>query len=458
MLSTVLIFLLTLCVLVTVHEYGHYRVAVACGVRVLRFSVGFGQPLLRWRSRHPHPGQDTEFVVSALPLGGYIRLLDERHGPVEPAQQHQAFNRQSLKVKSAIVLAGPLANLLLALVLYAGLNWAGAWLPLARLGSPVPGSLAERAGFQAGDLVLRMAETEAEWAPVRSYEEFRWRLAQAALRRVPVVRLELQRPQGQVLERELSLGGLSEPQGDARMFRDIGWLAPWSRPVIARLVAGEAGQRAGLQVGDVVLQVDGWSVSDSQQLRELIRAGVQAGQGREQLWRLRRGGSELELAVRPQVQHEEGQTIGRLGLYIGEAPQMAWVRYGPFEGLSAALEKTMDVAGLSLRIMGQMVLGQASVQQLSGPVTMADYAGRSLQAGWAAYLAFLALVSVSLGVFNLIPLPVLDGGHLLYYLCQYLTGRRLSELWLERLQRAGVALLMALMALALFNDFSRIWT
>lgn len=428
--------------------------AIACGVKVLQFSVGFGRPVFRWQ---PKP-QGTEFVIGLLPFGGFVRMLDEREAPVSPELRSFAFNRKPLRSRALIVAAGPAANLLLAFLIYAWVNWSGVQLARPIVAGPVADSLADKAGIRSGDLISQYGFIGHPLQSVSSFEDLRWVLTKGAIEREDI-RLMVTDPNDRLgNEREVTLPlhliDVQEP-GD-EMFQAIGITGPYTAATIGEVLPGGVADQSGLRSGDIVLQIGVIPVFDGKQLRDLIRDSVDRDKSTSQLWQIDRQGQPLTMSVKPQAVQEGDRWIGKIGAYVGSRPQFDWVSHGFPESVWMGMNKTWDVSVLTIKMLGKMIIGEASLRNLSGPITIADYAGKSASAGMTHYLMFLALISVSLGVLNLLPLPLLDGGHLLYYLWEGLTGKELSELVMQWFQRFGVVLLISMMTVAVFNDLTRL--
>jgi regulator of sigma E protease len=463
---TLLAFLFALTLLIAVHEYGHYRMAVAFKVPVLVFSIGFGKTIYRWRPKNPRAGQNTEFVIGMWPLGGFIQMLDSREADVAPSLLPLAFDQRSVKVRAAIVAAGPLANLLLAGVLFSCLAWWGQPQALPILASPTPGSWAAQAGLTGGERVLAVELANQSTQEISHFPKLLSLTAESELNNRPMVwtlrrsdtlkNFELEIPSPESLKRP----NLDESGTGMGFWTALGFRGPLSPPVIGRLEEDGAAKLAGLQPGDRVLRVDGRPVVDAQQLRDWIRAEPTSFNA-AQSWEVNRNGQTITLTVQPKLSVSQGSgqaaATRRIGAVVGAAPETEWVQLGLAEGLVQGFGRVVQIGQMTVNLIGQMLTGNASSKHLSGPLTIAEQAGQSAQLGWAPYLTYLALISVSLGLLNLLPLPMLDGGHLMYYLWESLTGKPVSVAWQRGLQKVGLALLIFIMSLAFFNDLTRLF-
>jgi regulator of sigma E protease len=453
-LIKLLAFIAALGVLIVIHELGHFAVARLCGVKVLRFSVGFGRTL--W-SRVIGPDQ-TEWAIAALPLGGYVKMLDEREGEVAEAEVHRAFNRQSVWKRFAIVSAGPAANFVLAVVLYWLLFMGGVQEAKPILSAPPAGTTAATAGLQRGD-VIRAVDEDA----VTTWQDTRWRILQSAMERRPV-RLEILNSRNELSWHKLDLSDfpVDKLEGDPLSRIGLQLFRPDVPPVIGKLAENDVAQKAGLLPGDRVLSADGHPIA----VWEEVVAAVRARPGQNMTLEIDRAGKTLFVSLVPQAMEAGGGTDRRTGR-IGAAPEisenamrdlMTLARYDAVTSLRMAVTRTWDTAVFTLRMIGKMITGDVSLRNLSGPITIADYAGQSAQLGLAPYLSFLALISISLGVLNLLPIPLLDGGHLMYYMVEILKGSPVSERMISMGQRVGLTLLLFLMAFAFYNDINRVLT
>jgi len=443
-------FLVVLGILVVFHELGHYTVARWCKVKVLRFSIGFGR--IVW-SRRIGPDR-TEWAVSAIPLGGYVKMLDEREGEVAEADLPRAFNRQRVSKRFIIVAAGPVANFLLAIFLYWLIFMHGAPGMKPVIGAITPGSAAAQAQFASGETITKIGRDS-----VATWQDARWMLLKYAVDHATVP-LEVQNADNEIRTRSLDTSSLKTEDLDGDFLKALGFarLQPPLPPVVEKVIAGGPAERAGLRAGDEIVAIDKKPVTRWDE----VVAEISASAGRERVLEVRRGSEMLSMAVTPDAVVDNAARIGR----IGAAPRvdklalqkyMVEVRYSPLVSFGKALERTWDTSAFSLRMLAKMATGQVSLKNLSGPITIADYAGQSAQIGWISYLVFIALISISLGVLNLLPIPLLDGGHLMYYIIEITKGSPVSAKTMEMGQQVGMGILFVLMAFALYNDITRLF-
>ena len=460
LLHTLIAFIVALGVLIAFHEFGHYLVARLCGVKVLRYCLGFGSPILsrRW-------GRDqTEWAIAAFPLGGYVKLLGQDPDEVvPPAEAHRSFLAQSVGKRMAIIAAGPLANFLLAIGLYSGLNLYGVEEPVARLAAPAAGTPAARAQLRAGDIVV-----SADGSPVRAWADLSWHLLQAAHERRSV-KLEVTRggagagsgTEGQpgsaragteLVLAALDLSAMTEAELEGDAITKLGFRPFRPSPKVTTIEAGSPAEKSGMAAGDVLRKVDGKAIGGGDDFVRAMRANPE----RELTLELDRAGAAITVKITPVRVEKEGQSFGRIGAGIDDRPVLTMVRYGAGEALVKELRYTWEMSIFSLKMLGRMVTGDVSWRNLSGPVTIADYAGKTARLGAVYYLNFIALVSISLGVLNLLPIPVLDGGYLLYYSLEAIRNKPVPASWMEWGTKFGVFIVVIAMSLALFNDISRL--
>ncbi|MBL1294566.1 MAG: RIP metalloprotease RseP [Thiotrichales bacterium] len=448
-LQYILWFVVAIAILVTVHEFGHYWVAKKLGVKVLRFSIGFGRPLYSWR-RGP---DNIEYVIAAIPLGGYVKMLDEGEGEVDPAEQHRAFNRQSLKTRFAVVSAGPMANFLFAIFAYALMFIVGIPAVKPVIGDIVEDSIAGHAGLSAGSTIVSIAGERTE-----SWQQVNAELLDHLFDSIP---LEIVAEDANQVHStyELPLLGFAAElkRGDLLTQLGIKPFRPSIPATIDQVLEGGAAELAGLQKGDTVIAADGQPIADWLSWVDVVSSSP----GETMLIEVLRSEQSLSLELTPKETERNGAVVGFIGasVFVPEGlmqEHRTIIQYSPFESLWHGVEKTWSISALTIKFLFNMIIGNASVDNLSSPISIAQYAGQSASAGWLPFVSFLAVVSISLGVLNLLPVPMLDGGHLFYYLLEMVTGKPPSERVQAVGQQAGIILIIMLMSVALYNDISHI--
>ena len=450
MLIFIAAFLVAIGILVAVHEFGHYWVAKKLGFKVLRFSIGFGKPLL---TRIGKDADRTEYCISAIPLGGYVKLLDEREGDVEPGELHRSFTRRPIAQRVAVLLAGPAMNLIFASLLYAVLAMAGTEIVKPVVGQVRLDSPAAAAGLRSGDEIVQVGGYKVEDTEDLQIDLLRQVSADAT------VPMRVRRG-GDELAVTLHVADdtrtLTEP---GKLLPGLGFdLATWRADTVVQSVPpGSAGERAGLKPGDKLVAVDGRPIMNSSD----FIAAVTGAPGGVLSVEVLRGGERQTLSTPVPKIVEDGRAIGRLGITLAEG-QRSWPpglveiqRSGPIQALGVGVKKMWEMSSLTVQMLWRMVTGQVSPKNISGVVSIAEFAGISAYLGLTAYMAFLAIISVSLGVLNLMPVPLLDGGQVVYQLVEAVKGSPLSERAQSFGQQVGIALLVVLMSLAFYNDISR---
>lgn len=448
LLLTVFYLVLALSLLIAVHELGHFLVARWSGVKVLRFSIGFGKPL--WQRRY---GVDqTEYSIASIPLGGYVKMLDEREGEVAEAELHRAFNRQSLAKRSAIVLAGPLFNFIFAVFAYWLMFIVGVSGTKALLGEIEPGTIAYESGLRGGEQIVAVDGKETPtWQSVLEVVMPKMMLNESV--RVTVV------DAGLAQDKQLHFSGIAADSKPRELFERLGLKAyePPVDPVVGEVLSASVAEQAGLQAGDRVVSAAGSTVKTWRELVDIVSA--HPDQWLELV--IVRDGREQMLRLRPQAEEGADGTVGRIGALNRVEPELyaqiqATQQYPVLPAFSAALDRTWEMSTLTLKMLGEMIMGRASVENLSGPIGIAQYAKQSAADGFSQFLKFLGIISVSLGVLNLLPIPVLDGGHLLYYMIEAVRGKPVSEQFEAIGQRIGLAVILTLMMVAIYNDLARL--
>jgi regulator of sigma E protease len=450
LLHTVFFFIVALAILIAFHEYGHFWAARRLGVKVLRFSLGFGKTL--WR--HQKSPADTEFVVAALPLGGYVKMVDEREGEVAPADLPYAFNRQPLMSRVAIVAAGPIFNFILAILIYWAVFMMGETGIRPVLGPVAQGTLAAQAGFREGDEIVAVGDDETPTWSIAIGE-----VVERAMDEQPIiVRVKAADGDSRLLTLNIPKEASQDPEA---LYKNLGFrpFEPEIAPVVERLEPGSAAEAAGIQPGDRIVSADGTKMDSWRQWVEYVRARPETPIRVV----LDRSGVNIDAEVRPRAVDSPEGKIGRIGATVRIPEAMAdgmrvTYRLGPWPALAAAVEKTTEYSAMTLKMVGRMLVGRAAVENLSGPISIAQYAGQSASMGLGQFLKFLAIVSISLGVLNLLPIPVLDGGHLMFYLVEGIKGSPVSERTQARCQQIGIFILLSLMSLAFVLDLERLFS
>ncbi len=450
-------YLVTVAILITAHEWGHYRVAAACGIRIYRFSIGFG-PVL-WRRPFGQPG--CEFAISAIPLGGYVMMLEKPDVDTAPEDAPRALSNRPLWQRAAVILAGPLANLVLGVLFYAAAQTVGVRELVPAFSQPPAGSMLAAAGAQSGYRVVAVTEDPLDgdvaprWRDVHSPEDFAEGIAVAMMDQKPL-NLRI-RPHGAQSTRDIALplDTLGKSELDLDAATRIGLTQPYAPAVINEVVPGGAAAKAGVQAGDVVERIDDDVVVDQLGLYTRVRQAITGGRPKSMVWHVLRGGQALELTVMPHADVDNGQVVARTDIRLGGPYASELVRRGLVDATVYGAQQTWRGAALSLRMIGRIITGRASTKNLNGPLTIGDAAKAAAHRGLADFLVLLAQVSVGIGVLNLLPIPVLDGGRLLYYLFEGATGRPVSMPWQTWLRYGGVLAILLLMSLALSNDLAR---
>lgn len=454
-MMTLIAFVVTIGVLVTVHEYGHFQVARWCRVKVLKFSIGFGKPL--WKKTI---GKDnTELVLAAIPLGGYVQMLDERElknaqdpAVYSEAELQRAFNRQTVWKRIAIVLAGPLANLLLAIALYWGLFMLGVTGMRPIIGVVEHNSLAARASLKSGEVIQKIAGK-----PVSTWQEARWILLEESLEN-EMVEIEAINNNNELFQHRLSFAGIDN-DAEIDVLKKVGLepFKPKIPAIIGEILPDTAAEKAGFMENDQILSVNKVAIKDWEQVVNIIKGSPNKKMPVE----IMRGQTNMKMTVIPEAVEEDDRVIGRMGASVKIDQKelrgiFVTLSYSPLVSLQKAIVKTWDTSVFSIKMLGKMLIGEVSIKGISGPVTIAAYAGESANLGLKTFLGFLALVSISIGVLNLLPIPVLDGGHLMYYMAEIVKGSPVSEQTMLAGQKIGFVLLGLLMTIALLNDFNRL--